>query len=206
MGQEAICKIRLGRKVVEGKALLESQEVIFRGIDLRLKIPFSDVSAIEANDGWLRLTYSDGTAAFELGSHAAKWAEKIRNPKSLIEKLGVKAGMRVSVLAVDDPVFRRDLTNRTDDVAENRVAKGSDLIFLGAEHDGALDKLGQLSRSLKPNGAIWVVYPKGQKHITEGGVLAAGKRAGLVDVKVASFSPTHTALKFVIPVGRRQSA
>ena len=203
MGQEAICKIRLGRKVAEGKALLESQEVIFRGADLRLKIPFRDVSAIEARDGWLRLTYSDGTAAFELGSHAAKWAEKIRNPKSLIEKLGVNAGMRVSVLAIDDPVFRRDLANRTDDVAENRVAKGSDLIFLGAEQDGTLAKLRELSRSLKPNGALWVVYPKGQKHITEGGVLGAGKRAGLVDVKVASFSPTHTALKFVIPMRRR---
>ena len=206
MGQEAICKIRLGRKVVEGKALLESQEMIFRGTDLRLKIPFSDVSAIEANDGWLRLTYSDGTAAFDLGSHAAKWAEKIRNPKSLIEKLGVKAGMRVSVLAIQDEGFRRDLVSRTDDVTESRVAKGSDLIFLGAEQDGTLAKLGQLSRSLKPNGALWVVYPKGQKHITEGGILAAGKRAGLVDVKVASFSPTHTALKFVIPVGRRQPA
>ena len=203
MGQEAICKIRLGRKVVEGKALLESQELIFRGTDLRLKIPFRDVSAVEANDGWLRLTYSDGTAAFELGAHAAKWAEKIRNPRSLIEKLGVKAGMRVSVLAIDDPGFRRELANRADDVAEDRVARDSDLIFLGAEHDGTLDKVGQLARSLKPNGALWVVYPKGQKHITEGGVLGAGKQAGLVDVKVATFSPTHTALKFVIPVGRR---
>jgi hypothetical protein len=48
-----------------------------------------------------------------------------------------------------------------------------------------------------------VVYPKGQKHITEAGVFAAGKQAGLVDVKVASFSATHTALKFVIPVDRR---
>ncbi|HET9320427.1 MAG TPA: DUF3052 family protein [Bryobacteraceae bacterium] len=203
MGQEAFCKIRLGRKVVEGKALLESQEVIFRGTDLRLKIPFRDVTAVDANDGWLRLTYSDGTAAFELGSYAAKWAEKIRNPKSLIEKLGVKAGMRVSVLAIDDPGFRRDLANRTDDVAENRVAKDADLIFLGAERTDALDRLRELARSLKPNGAIWVVYPKGQKYITESAVLAAGKRAGLVDVKVASFSPTHTALKFVIPVGQR---
>jgi hypothetical protein len=203
MGQEAICKIRLGRKVMEGKALLESQELIFRGMDLRLKIPFRQMKAIEADDGWLRLTYSGGTAAFELGAKAANWADKIRNPKSLIDKLGVKAGMRVSVLAMQDDGFRRDLTSRTRDVAENRVAKDSDLIFLGAEHDDALDKLRELSRSLKPNGALWVVYPKGQKHITEGGVFAAGKRAGLVDVKVASFSPTHTALKFVIPVERR---
>jgi hypothetical protein len=29
--------------------------------------------------------------------------------------------------------------------------------------------------------------------------MTAGKRAGLVDVKVVSFSATHTAEKFVIP-------
>jgi hypothetical protein len=34
-------------------------------------------------------------------------------------------------------------------------------------------------------------------------VLAAGKQAGLVDVKVVSFSDTHTAEKFVIPVAKR---
>ncbi len=31
----------------------------------------------------------------------------------------------------------------------------------------------------------------------------AGKAAGLVDVKVVSFSPTHTAEKFVIPIAKR---
>jgi hypothetical protein len=33
--------------------------------------------------------------------------------------------------------------------------------------------------------------------------MRAGKLAGLVDVKVARFSDTHTAEKFVIPVARR---
>ncbi len=33
--------------------------------------------------------------------------------------------------------------------------------------------------------------------------MAAAKKAGLVDVKVVSFSATHTALKLVIPVARR---
>jgi hypothetical protein len=51
--------------------------------------------------------------------------------------------------------------------------------------------------------ALWIVYPKGQKHITENDVLAAGRKAGLKDVKVVGFSPTHTALKFVIPLRSR---
>jgi len=33
--------------------------------------------------------------------------------------------------------------------------------------------------------------------------MGAGKRAGLVDVKVARYSETHTAEKFVIPLARR---
>ena len=34
--------------------------------------------------------------------------------------------------------------------------------------------------------------------------MAAGKAAGLVDVKVVAFSATHTAEKFVIPVAKRR--
>ena len=45
--------------------------------------------------------------------------------------------------------------------------------------------------------------PKARKDITEAETMAAGKRAGLVDVKVVSFSDTHTAEKFVIPVAKR---
>jgi len=203
MGQEIQCKVRVGKTVAAGKALLESTELIFRSPDLRLKIPFRQMTSIEAEDGWLHVQSPDGPAAFHLGTQAAKWAGKIKNPKSLVDKLGVKSGMRTSVLGIDDPNFLLDLKSRTSDVTGGKPARDSDFIFFGAEHNDALERLRDLSRSLKPNGAIWVVYPKGQKHITESGVFAAGKRAGLVDVKVASFSATHTALKFVIPVKNR---
>jgi hypothetical protein len=50
---------------------------------------------------------------------------------------------------------------------------------------------------------LWIVYPKGKREIKEQQVLEAGKQAGLVDVKVVSFSATHTALKFVWPKAKR---
>jgi hypothetical protein len=50
---------------------------------------------------------------------------------------------------------------------------------------------------------IWTVTPKGKSGIKDTDVMAAGKAAGLVDVKVAAFSPTHTAAKFVIPKAQR---
>ena len=46
---------------------------------------------------------------------------------------------------------------------------------------------------------------RGRPEISERAVMAAGKAAGLVDVKAVSFSPTHTAEKFVIPVRQRRS-
>ena len=60
VGQEVNCKLRLGKKVAEGRALLESLELIFRGPDLRVKIAFREMSSIEAKDGWLRIRYPDG--------------------------------------------------------------------------------------------------------------------------------------------------
>jgi len=203
VGQEVNCKLRLGKKLAEGKALLESQELIFRSSDLRLKIAFREMSSVEAGDGWLRIRYPDGAVALELGAQAPKWAEKILHPKSRIDKLGVKPGFRVAVVGVPDDIFRRELQSRTNDVTEGRTVKDSDLIFFGAGTNKDLEQLRALQKFLKPAGSIWVVYPKGIAQITEADVLQAAKKAALVDVKVASFSPTHTALKLVIPVARR---
>jgi hypothetical protein len=47
------------------------------------------------------------------------------------------------------------------------------------------------------------IRPKGSPAISESEVMASGKDAGLVDVKVVSFSATHTAEKFVIPRSAR---
>ncbi len=202
MGQQANCTARFGGKVSAGKALLESEELIFRG-EFRLAIPFRAMQSVKAVDGELRVEFPAGTTTFQLGPQAEKWAQKILYPKSLIEKLGVKPGAVVSVLGVSDTSFRRQLRERAAEIAEGKPRQDSDFIFLAAEARKDLSRLRGLARFLKKSGAVWVVYPKGQAQITEAAVLAAGKRAGLVDVKVVSFSSTHTALKFVIPLSRR---
>jgi hypothetical protein len=193
MGQEANCEARFGGKVSAGRALLETDDLIFRG-EFRLKIPLKSIESLDVNGGVLSVTSPAGTADFTLGAQAGKWAHKIRNPRSLADKLDVKPGIRVSLIGVENP-----LEGRTRDVTEGTAAKGSDLIFFGAEKDKDLAKLRVLQKALKPRGAIWVVYPKGQKQITEVGVIQAGRQAGMVDIKVARFSETHTALKFTFP-------
>jgi len=202
MGQEAICKARFENKTSQGKAMLETDYVLFRG-DFRVKIPFRAMTAVEAKGAWLEIESSEGSLGLNLGAAAQKWAQKILHPPSRIDKLGVKAGMRVSVLGVTDATFAGEMEERCADVSA-RFASKADMIFFGAEKKTALDRLVGLSRSIVPEGAIWIVYPKGVREITENDVLSATRAAGLVDTKVVGFSKSHTAIKAVIPVAARK--
>jgi hypothetical protein len=71
-------------------------------------------------------------------------------------------------------------------------------VFLGAEEPGALKRLKDLKTWIEPNGAIWVVRPKGGRSaLRDIDVIDAGLAAGLVDNKIASFSETHGAMRLV---------
>jgi hypothetical protein len=122
--------------------------------------------------------------------------------KSLVEKLGIKAGARISVVGVNDHGFLSDLEREGADLSRRR-RKRSDLVFVAVERLRDLDRLAELEPYLERNGAIWAVFPKGRKDLREVDVIGAGVRAGFVDNKVVRFSDSHTALRFVIPVARR---
>jgi hypothetical protein len=205
MGAESQCTVQFGKQRSEGKAQLETDHVLFRGT-FRLEIPRKAITNVEADAGTLRITFPEGTALFELGPSAAKWADKIRNPPSLLDKLGVKPGMRVAVLGVDDASFLEHLDARTTDVARRTPKKDTEIVFFGVDDIADLTRLEKLRGYLTPAGAIWVVHTKGKgAAVKDIDVFAAAKRAGLVDVKVASFSATHTAEKLVVPVKLRKA-
>ena len=50
---------------------------------------------------------------------------------------------------------------------------------------------------------LWTLRPKGSPDLKESEMMQAGQDAGLVDVKVVSFSEALTAEKFVIPLAKR---
>jgi len=202
MGNESNCKVRFGKQQSEGKALLETSEILFRG-DFRLKIPFSTIKSAKAVNGELRLQTAEGLAVFHLGATAEKWCDKILHPKSRIEKLGVKPGARVSLLGDLDTGFLTEIGKLTTSVSSNKVAADSEWIFFAVDSKEHLSALSKVAKSMEGAAALWIVYPKGQKHITENDVLADGRKCGLKDVKVVGFSLTHTALKFVIPFSQR---
>jgi hypothetical protein len=202
MGAESKCTLTFGKTRADGKALLETDALIFRGGDVKLSVPYTQMSSVEAKDGALRVKFSDGVAVFAIGDVASKWAQKILNPPSRLDKLGIKADHSVIVLGVEDDEFERELQARGARVA-TRLSGEADVIFYSAESRPALNRLQALQKNLKRDGAIWVIRPRGVDAITESDVMKAGKAAGLVDVKVARFSDTHTAEKFVIPIKDR---
>ena len=122
----------------------------------------------------------------------------------LLDKLGVRPGMRVALIEIDDESFRPLLAERTSDITDGWPELETDVVFFGAETTNALEPLEALGARIRPNGAIWVVSRKGKTaSLRDIEVIDAARAAGLVDNKVVSFSPTHTALRLVIPLARR---
>ena len=201
MGAEARCVGHFNQRSSEGKALLETDFLLFRG-DFRVKVPFKGIHSLTAADGRLSVGFDEGTLRLDLGAAAEKWMRKIQNPPSLMDKLGVKPGAVVSVIGIRDEAFLIALQALAPDWKKLNK-KPSDFIFLGIESPDDLGQIAKAEAQLAPAGALWVVWPKGQMHITQSHVMAAGKAVGLVDTKTVSFSVTHTALKWVIPVARR---
>jgi hypothetical protein len=123
--------------------------------------------------------------------------------KPRLEKIGIKPDWHASAVGDVEPDFLREVATVVTKLVIGRALKRSDAIFFGPIRAADLVRLRTLTRSLKPNGALWVIRPKGHPEISERAVMTAGKAAGLVDIKVVSFSSTHSALKFVIPVANR---
>ena len=198
MGYDTACTLHFDGKTTRGKAFLEQDDLVFRG-PLRLAIPLKDITSAVAGEGTLTVRFGRRTAAFDLGKVADRWASRITNPPSRLDKLGVKTGMAVLAAGAIHADLLEEVSSRGARVIKRAQAGASDIIFYGAERREELERLRHMKRALKQDGALWIIRPKGSQAITESEVMSAGKKAGLVDVKVVSFSPTHTAEKFVIP-------
>jgi len=124
----------------------------------------------------------------------------------LLEKLGVRPGMRVAVVGDIDQGFVASLFERTDDVTIGAPLERTDIILAAVDSLDELAMLGRLRARIRQAGAIWVVSRKGRAAaFRDVDVMAAARAVGLVDNKVASFSATHTALRLVIPTALRST-
>jgi len=130
----------------------------------------------------------------------------------LLDKLGVRPGMRVAIIGVlhdndetdEAAEFRSGLADRTSDVTEGAPEPDTDIVFLAADTAADLGALAGIRPRIRPNGAIWVVSRKGRAAtLRDVEVMAAGRAHDLVDNKVVAFSRSRTSLRLVIPVALR---
>jgi hypothetical protein len=199
MGLEALCNATWDGITSEGKALLESDYILFRG-DFRLKVLFADLKTVRAVNGALVLKFKGGPATLHLGAAAEKWAKKILRPPSRLQKLGIMPGIKIAIAGPLDPAFTGEVREQLGSL------ESSDLVFLALDSADDLAGLHDVVHRLPAAAALWIIYPKGTPAIRETDVISGGRAIGLTDIKVVSFSPTHTGLKFVRPKAVREKA
>ena len=202
MGREATCEARSGRQSGEGRALLEHDHVLFRG-EFRVKLALATLTAVSAKAGVLTLRGPEGALALTLGPAAEKWADAIRNPRTVLDKLGIERGHAVVVLGVKDAAFLRDLTARLGASPATRAKPGCDHVLFAAETKAAHARLVALKEAIRPAGGIWAIYPRGSEAVSEDSLRRAARAAGLTDIKICRFSESHGAVRLVIPKAQR---
>ncbi|HEY0646514.1 DUF3052 domain-containing protein [Phenylobacterium sp.] len=193
MGKDAQVAARFADGPDEGRLQYEPPKLLFRGARRRV-FEGEALKGVRAEGGDLVL--ADGSR-FALGEvQAGRWAQAINNPKGRLDKLGVKPGMRVAVLGVDDDALAGELAAREAVVVHDFA--DLDLFFYAADSVHELARIDELIPALAEKGALWIVSKKGKAAtVKDVEVMAAAKSFGLVDNKVAGFSETLTALRFV---------
>jgi hypothetical protein len=124
-----------------------------------------------------------------------------RNP--LNRKLGLTAGLRVAVVNPPDRYW--DLVDPLPEgvTLAGPRARQLDFVHVFAERRAELARaLPKLRGRIKPDGVIWVSWPKKASNvatdISEDGIREVALPLGLVDVKVCAIDETWSGLKFVL--------
>lgn len=124
--------------------------------------------------------------------------------RPLLDKLGVRAGMRVALVGFADAGFEAELAGRGASVVD--LSPGLDLVFFRVDQPADLRRIAELRSCIHDAGAIWVLRVKGADlTVREVDVIEAGRAFDLVDNKIASYSATLAAMRLVVPLDQRRN-
>lgn len=194
MGLELNTTATIGRKKFEGKLYLDSKFITFKsqafGWSAELARP------IEASAAKDRLMVAqDGTkVAFDVGSKASRWVEKILNPPTRITKLGVKPGQRLWLSAGFDKPFRDEL--KQSGATLKRKIEQSDLAFWRVRDREQLAEFDDLSQRIPDGINLWIVWDKGSQAIGQTDVMQSAQQRGWGPSKTAAFDETLSSMRF----------
>jgi hypothetical protein len=127
--------------------------------------------------------------------------------KTVAEKLGMKDGTRMFV--VNPPADYASLVGPAPGVvSSSRMGANVDIVHLFVTRRIALEgHLQKLRKSLRPNAAVWVSWPKKASRvptdITEDTIRKIALPIGFVDVKVCAVSDVWSGLKLVVRLSER---
>ena len=122
--------------------------------------------------------------------------------RSLVEKLGMKPGMRALVMEapkIEGLNFPKGFN------LVNTIAKPLDYVHFFTKDKKDLAKIFPILRkNIKDNGMIWISWPKKssgvETDLDENIVREIGLKNGMVDVKVVAVDEVWSGLKFVYRV------
>jgi hypothetical protein len=125
----------------------------------------------------------------------------------LAKKLGIKDGFHISL--INTPDYYLDLfTDLPPNLYFESDTVGVDFIHLFTKSKAEYESLlPSLKGQIKPNGMIWISWPKKASKIatdiTEDIIRNYALKTGLVDIKVCAVDEIWSGLKLVIPVKDR---
>ena len=125
----------------------------------------------------------------------------------LDKKLGIKPGFNIQLVNAPNYYFSL-FTELPGDLRIDEDEGPKDLIhFFTSQENELITMLPILREQIKPNGMIWVSWPKKSSKmktdITENAIRNLALKIGLVDIKVCAVDETWSGLKLVIPVKDR---
>lgn len=199
MGLEAVCAVSCGGPASVGKAHCGDGVLEFSG-DFRLKWKWSDLESVVVEGETLVVVRNGERADFELGESAEKWRHAILNPRSVVEKMGLKPTHQYQLWGNFEPEFLADVVAQAGEPAK---VGPYDVLFVRLLDFSDLSQIVNARAEIKRNGMIWVLWAKGRKEFNDSHIRAYCLAHGLVDVKIASVSSVLTSCKYVIPVKDR---
>lgn len=129
----------------------------------------------------------------------------------LAKKLGIKSNS--VVMLVNPPVHYMQLFSDMPvdtKFIDDRITRKDVIHFFTKSKDEFIRELPLLMKQIKPDGMIWVSWPKRASKvatdITEDVVRNYALSIGLVDIKVCAVDEIWSGLKLVIPVKDRKYA
>lgn len=198
MAMESACNLQVGRDRFDGKVRMDGAYIDFSG-PTKFRFRLAEIRKPRRSAEAIRFDFHGTSVCICLNEKTAeRWIDAILNPQSLADKLGVKAGQMIRLMNIEDGELLSAIEDKQARVVSSRPER-CDIVMLGVERPAELRQLSDLSGSLRPGGAIWVVLPKAVRTVTRANVTTAAREAGLSKVKVVDYSETQAAYKITRP-------